>query len=336
MGDAFFSDRFYYSWGPHTPSLRVESGAIVRVVCPDSDSCLADGTALPSERRQAAEGTELFAGNPLAGPIYVEGATPNDCLAIDVVGIELDRTQGATLLAPNHGLLSHDQLLGANSKSADEQVPKHLYQWRIDSQRQVAEMVNPLGGEPLTVPLRPMIGCLGVCPTWGQSIASLFAGAFGGNLDLPLVEKGATIFLPVFHAGGLVMVGDIHAAQGAGEIVGGAIETSGVATLRFRRIAGRAIPAPRLIAGGNIYAVATEGDLRLAVSTAYARLLEWLANEFALPRWDAYQLLSQAGVLEVGGLSVASCLTVAAGLSIDLLPTACREEIGSWTASAGQ
>ena len=77
----FFSRRFHYTFGPHEPTLRVASGQVLKVICPDGDNTLQDGQALPRDQRQPSEGSELFEGNPLAGPIYVEGTTTNDSLA---------------------------------------------------------------------------------------------------------------------------------------------------------------------------------------------------------------------------------------------------------------
>ena len=75
--------------------------------------------------------------------------------------------------------------------------------------------------------------------------------------------------------------------------------------------------APRLITDEQIYAIATCGDLREAVRLAYARLVDWLAKELNLNRWDAYQVISQAATLELGGITTPSCCTVAAGLRRD-------------------
>jgi acetamidase/formamidase len=180
-----------------------------------------------------------------------------------------------------------------------------------------------------------MIGSIGVCPPWGQSISSLYAGDFGGNMDLPLVRPGATLFLPAFCPGGHVLVGDIHAAQGAGEIVGGGIETSGIVTLSLGSLRDRPMSSPRMIVDGHLFSVATHGDLRAAVSTGYSHLLDWIVTEGALNRWDAHQLISQVGRLEIGGLSSTSS-TVAAGIAIDLLPTKTRRELAPWIDFAGQ
>jgi acetamidase/formamidase len=303
---------------------------VIRITCPDADNGLADGTSLPRERRQPSLGAPLFEGNPLAGPIFVEGLTLHDTLVVTLNSIELTRNYGITLIAPAHGMLSRDELFGPKAATIEEAVPRHMYRWRLDTNRCVAELENPLGTESISTPLRPMLGSIGVCPSWGQSLSSLLAGVYGGNLDLPLIKPGATLFLPVYEPGGMLLLGDVHAAQGAGEIVGGGIETSGVVTITVRHQAKRTIPAPRLIVDGNIFAIATEGDLRIAVNSAYSRLLDCLTSDLHVNRWDAYQLLSHAGIVELGGLSIASNLTVAAGLPIEQLPARCQEELLKW------
>src|SRR4051812_2108906 len=87
---AFESPRFHYTFGPHEPMLRVASGASLRVICPDSDSELADGSVLDHSRRERGSGSPYLQGNPMAGPIHVEGAQPGDCLSVDIDAIHLD------------------------------------------------------------------------------------------------------------------------------------------------------------------------------------------------------------------------------------------------------
>ena len=51
-------------------------------------------------------------------------------------------------------------------------------------------------------------------------------GAFGGNIDNTELIAGSTLYLPVAVAGGLLSVGDGHAAQGDGRSVSDpAVET---------------------------------------------------------------------------------------------------------------
>lgn len=51
-------------------------------------------------------------------------------------------------------------------------------------------------------------------------------GAHGGNMDTKLVTSGATLYFPVFHEGGLLSLGDLHAAMGDGKISVFEIESS--------------------------------------------------------------------------------------------------------------
>jgi amidase len=68
------------------------------------------------------------------------------------------------------------------------------------------------------VPLQPMLGCVGVAPSFGQSLRTVNLGAYGGNLDYAGVHEGATVYLPVFQAGAMLFIGDGHAHQGDGEL----------------------------------------------------------------------------------------------------------------------
>ena len=323
----FVSPRFHYTFGPHAPMLRVADGTVLRVACPDSDNAQSDGTLLSPEQRQA-DVPGLFEGNPMAGPIYVEGAAPGDCLAMRIDDIELDRATGQTGLAPSHGLLPSELLL--KNTPAGTSVPRHLYRWRIDVAAGTASVINPLGPHPITVPLNPFIGCIGVCPPWGQSISTLLCGVFGGNMDIPSLRAGATIFLPVFVDGGLLMMGDVHAAQGHGEIIGGGIETSGKICCAVNVMKGCRIPAPRICDATHLMAVGVDGELRAAAQRAYANLLDWMTDGFGLNRWDAYHLMSQTGSLVIGGLGLPPH-AVAAVIALDALPRAVRDLTG-WPA----
>ena len=55
----------------------------------------------------------------------------------------------------------------------------------------------------------------------------------GGNLDIRQLVAGSRITLPVHVEGALVSVGDLHFAQGDGEVCGTGIEVAGAVTLRF-------------------------------------------------------------------------------------------------------
>ena len=71
-----------------------------------------------------------------------------------------------------------------------------------------------------------MLGCVGTAPDNKAAIPSSFPDNFGGNMDYNGMGAGATVMLPVFEPGALFFLGDGHARQGDGEVVGSAIETS--------------------------------------------------------------------------------------------------------------
>ncbi len=300
----FFSPRFHYTFAPHAPQLTIDPGTSLCIICPDSDNMLGDGTLLPPERRERLTGAPRIEGNPCAGPIFIKGAKAGDCIEVKIESIELDRHFGQTGLAPAHGLLTQEQLLGTSSASSGRTVPRHLYRWKIDAAAGFASLDNALGDLPVCVPLNPFVGCIGTCPCTGHEASTLVSGCHGGNIDLPLSGAGSTVLLPVFQDGGQLMLGDLHAAQGHGEIIGGAIETSGRVNCTISLLRHTSIPAPRFRNATMIAAVGLHADLRTAIAQAYAHLLEWMVTEYALNRWDAYNLISQAGSIVIGNLAL--------------------------------
>jgi acetamidase/formamidase len=90
--------------------------------------------------------------------------------------------------------------------------------WTIDKARAVARLdqtdVQPGGIE---LPLRPMLGCVGVAPARKEAISTAAPGAFGGNMDYAFMGAGVKLMLPVNEPGALLFLGDGHARQGEGE-----------------------------------------------------------------------------------------------------------------------
>jgi acetamidase/formamidase/AraC-like DNA-binding protein len=76
------------------------------------------------------------------------------------------------------------------------------------------------------IPLRPHFGVIALAPREADPVDSIPPSYFGGNLDNWRLGKGAAVYLPVSVPGGLLSIGDPHAAQGDGELAGTAIECS--------------------------------------------------------------------------------------------------------------
>ncbi|NLY19808.1 MAG: acetamidase/formamidase family protein [Tissierellia bacterium] len=143
--------------------------------------------------------------NPATGPLYVEGAEVGDALKVDIVKISL-APQGVTIAAPGVGAIG-------------EYIEKE------------ETFVFPIEGDKISykgidVKLNPMIGVIGTAPS-EDSIPTGTPYSHGGNMDCKYIKEGVSLYLPVNVEGGLLSIGDLHAAMGDGEINGAGVEISG-------------------------------------------------------------------------------------------------------------
>src|ERR1019366_1744904 len=206
----FEAKQFYTTFsGAHPPVLRIKPGDSVV-------TSTIDARGFDSAGVQRGQGP-----NPETGPFYIEGAEPGDTLVVHLLRLETNRSTGysASLLAPytaDPGFLRAEALRDAKRAS-----------WRIDKQKGIA-YPDPaeFKGPRIELPLRPMLGCVATAPSNKAAIPTSYPDNFGGNMDYNGMGAGATVMLPVFEPGALFFLGDGHARQGDGEVVGSAIETS--------------------------------------------------------------------------------------------------------------
>ncbi|TFG61413.1 MAG: acetamidase, partial [Spirochaetales bacterium] len=198
---------YHTSFGSHPPVLHIADGDTVVTTTLDAVGTDAAG-------RQAARGP-----NPQTGPFYIEGAEPGDTLMVHIDHLHPNRETGWS----NSMLAAHVVDPVYSSKLPEER----RVEWRILPDRHIAELITPLTGlQEFSLPLSPMLGCLGVAPSDGQAISSATSGQYGGNMDYRGCAAGTTFYIPVFVPGALFFLGDGHAAQGDGEVAGSGIEIS--------------------------------------------------------------------------------------------------------------
>ncbi len=143
------------------------------------------------------------------------------------------------------------------------------------------------------VELRPFMGCVGVAaPVKSKEPLTYFADQYGGNMDFYKVTTGATVYLPVYHEGALVYIGDGHAAQGDGEINGDALETSMDFSFVARVIKGGSpLNFPRIEDNEHIIAMGMDDTLEDALKTATLGLLQWIQKDYGLSLKEAAQVI---------------------------------------------
>lgn len=135
--------------------------------------------------------------NPINGPVFVQDAEPGDTLVVEIRNVELDK-DGFQLIGPNRGIVR------------DEVPDWTCYAFRVEDDR----LLFPNG---MQMPVDPVIGQFGNAP---DGEPTNLPNPLGGNQDCPVVRVGAKLYIPVAVPGALFSLGDVHARQGDGEVVG--------------------------------------------------------------------------------------------------------------------
>ena len=279
----FRPTHYHSTFGSHEPVLHIADGDTVI-------TATADAAGKDAHNDQVAT-----PGNPQTGPFYVDRAEPGDTVAIHLDNLMPNRDSGYTRTAVAAHLVDSDYVC---------ELPKReLADWKIDVKEGIATLVKPatkLGA--LTLPLAPMLGCIGVAPDMGQAISTATSAQHGGNMDYRGYVVGVTAYFPVFAPGALIYVGDGHAIQGDGEIVGTGIEVSFDAQFKVHLIKGKQIGWPR---GENEQYIFTAGNARpldQALQHATTEMLRWLQEDYALDPVGASSLLGQCARYDVGNV----------------------------------
>jgi amidase len=155
--------------------------------------------------------------------------------------------------------------------------------------------------ERITLPYEPFIGTIGTAPQI-DSVNSLTPGSHGGNMDLPDVGPGCTLYLPVRAEGALLYLGDGHAVQGDGELCGVAIEFPTTTRMTLDLVKGWTLNWPRLENDEFIMSIGSARPLEDAARIAYADLVQWMVDGHGFDKWEAYMLLTQIGKVRLGNM----------------------------------
>jgi amidase len=279
----FQPTHYHVTIGSHEPVLHIADGDTVITWTVDAVG-------------QDAQGAQVTpGGNPQTGPFFIDGAEPGDTLAVYFDRIEPSRATGlsASVLAPNV----------VDPAYVRELPERQLVDWRIDRAAGTATLVAPDASlAALTLPLAPMLGCFGVAPSRGQAISTATSAEHGGNMDYRGFGPGATVFFPVFVPGALFHLGDGHAIQGDGEIVGTGIEISMEVEFTVRLHKGKRIGWPRGADADYLFTVGNARPLDQAVQHATTEMLHWLQDDYGLDPRAASILLGQAVRYDLGNI----------------------------------
>jgi len=282
----FVPTTFYNTYSfAHPPALRIAPGD--RVATKTIDASGVDWN-----------GKTVGAGpNPQTGPFFVEGAEPGDMLVVSIDKLETNRATAysSSLLAP--------YALDPGAIAARVEREPRRTTWTIDKTRGVARLdqadIQPGGIE---LPLRPMLGCIATAPARKEAISTATPGPFGGNMDYASMGQGVRLMLPVNEPGALLFLGDGHARQGEGEVVGTGLETSLDVEFTVTLVKRKAIGWPRLETDTHVMVLGSARPLIEAFQHATTELQKWLMADYGMTERGAQALMGQAAEYEVANV----------------------------------
>ena len=279
----FIATGWHNVLGTLPPALTVASGDTVITETLDAHGIDKDGV-----ERAAPP-------NPMNGPIFVTGAEPGDALKVEILRMTPIRPTGWARGSLATNVVDPDLVASL--------PPRDKINWRIDRQGLTVTLDPPVPGlEEFVLPLEPMIGCFGVAPAGGQAFSTATSAENGGNMDYRGFGPGATVWFPIAVPGALFFLGDCHATQGDGEIVGTGIETCFEVELRLTVEKGRALKWPRGESATDIFSVGNARPLDQALQHATTDMFAWLTGEYGLSPAAASHLMGQTVRYDVGNV----------------------------------
>jgi amidase len=285
----FEPTHYFTTIGSHPPVLRIAVGDSVVTTTVDARGADASGKVITPR------------GNPMTGPFYVEGAEPGDTLVVTLDKLRPNRPHGWTrkMVAANVVDPEYVPMLPWPGTEGNS-----VATWEIDNDARTATLIDPADTAigRLEIPLDPMVGCFGVAPAGGQAISTATSSQHGGNMDYRGFRQGVTVYFPVFVPGALFHLGDGHAAQGDGEIVGTGIEISFDVQFSVNLLKGRQSHWPRGENEREIFTVGNARPLDQCVQHATTEMLRWLQKEYGLDAVAANTLLGQVVEYDLGNI----------------------------------
>jgi len=260
------------------PVMRIWPGDTVRTRTVDAGGVDEKGKA------------RVLGGNPQTGPFYVEGAMPGDALVVHIRKLRLNRGTAISDDGLVDRAVSDDYAADHKDDGFKDVV------WKLDAERGIATLASPTPRlKELSVPVRPMLGCIAVAPGFGSApVRTGDSGRFGGNMDFSGIREGATVYLPVAQPGALLYVGDGHALQSDGELNGNALETSLDVEITVELLREKKLQGPRVENAESLMSIGLAGSLDDAFAEATSDLASWLQEDYRLTGSETAILLGAA------------------------------------------
>lgn len=215
--------------------------------------------------------------NPATGPVYVRGARPGDILAVSIEDVQTSN-KGTMVTVPGEGALG-DMITQTETRVLQVEGNHVIFNQKV------------------RLPLKPMIGVIGVAPQ-GQPVPNGTPGPHGGNMDCALIGAGCTVYLPVNVEGALLGMGDMHSVMGDGEIVVCGVEAPGQVLFSTRILKGGKLPTPFVETADLAATVHSAKTTDEAADGAIHNMARFLTDVVGMSVNEAGMIMSIAGQLK--------------------------------------
>lgn len=172
----------------------------------------------------------------VTGPVAVRGAEPGDVLKIETLDLALRVPYGVISNRHAKGVLPGEYPEGFENNPAYAPYFNsggNISVFATVEQRRGQQRGTLPGPVPVSYPLNPFMGIMGIARDTTAMVDSVPPTDVGGNLDIAPLGVGSTLYLPVRVPGAMFYSGDPHMAQGDGEVALTAMEGSLRATFRL-------------------------------------------------------------------------------------------------------
>lgn len=289
------------------PALEINPGETVIFETPE----ITKGQLSPASTSADMGTLDFGLIHQIAGPVAIRGAEPGDTLVVEIIDI-VPKTWAWSGVIPGFGLLADDEAF---------QTP-YLHLWDLTTGSKTSFKPG------IEIPFEPFCGVMGVAPGEPGELITTPPRRNGGNLDIKQMTKGTTAYFPVLAPGALFSVGDVHVAQGDGEVCGTGIECEATVTIKFDLLKGYEIQELEFITAGRMpghwnragwYVITRHGpDLWVNAQNAIRGMIAYLVRTRGLTEHEAYVLCSVCVDLKIAEVVDAPNWIVTASLPLGI------------------
>lgn len=259
------------------PVITVPNGSIIETFTQEATG----GQLNINSTLEDVKNVDMDKVHTLTGPIYVEEAEVGDVLAVELLDLE-PGDWGWTAMEPGFGFL------------AGEHESELFKTYELDKENNVVRFMDSIN-----IPLKPFPGVMGVAPDTTAMLSTIPPRANGGNMDDPHLVKGVTVYFPVFVKGALFSIGDTHAVQGLGEVVGTAVECDMRVRFRLTVIKNKTIAEPQYETEEYYATTGFDTTIDEAAKKATRYMVTHISETYHMSWDEAYMLCSLIGDLKI-------------------------------------